>query len=142
MEPKEQNIPELLTPSIENEIETSRFPNFPDRTKARKPVDKTNQGFDFGSAPEMENEIVSSEFGSQFKTNEPKDENNPGFFSEIKLKPAIGNKLTSGQFGSGLPTKNGTMIAVISTYVLLVFANVVLIRNSGDSKESKDVLEP
>ena len=42
---------------------------------------------------------------------------------------------------TGLPTKNGTMIAVISTYVLLVFANVVLFRNSGDSKESKDVLE-
>ena len=43
---------------------------------------------------------------------------------------------------TGLPTAKGTMIAVISTYVGLVFANAVLFRDGGNTKESKDILEP
>ena len=42
----------------------------------------------------------------------------------------------------GLPTKNGTMVVVISTYIILVLANVVLFREDGDKKNGKDILQP
>ena len=36
--------------------------------------------------PKIENAIESSQFGSQFQGKESKEESNPGFFPEVKLK--------------------------------------------------------
>jgi len=50
-------------------------------------------------------------------------------------------QLISGDL-QGLPTAKGTMIAVITTYILLVFVNNVLLRDDGRNKDSKDILQP
>ena len=43
---------------------------------------------------------------------------------------------------SGLPTKNGTLVAVISTYIILVIANMLLFRGNGGKNDNKDILQP
>ena len=64
-----------LTPSMENELESSfpKFPNFPEKIQTKAPSDKSNPGFFSGATPNVENELVSKEFGSEFQTKKPKD---------------------------------------------------------------------
>ena len=42
----------------------------------------------------------------------------------------------------GWPTKTGTMVAVISTYIVLVIANMLLFSDEGSKKDNRDMLPP
>ena len=43
---------------------------------------------------------------------------------------------------SGFPTKSGTLVAVISTYIILVIANMLLFSGDGGKNDNKDILKP
>merc|ERR1712038_1677874 len=50
-------------------------------------------------------------------------------------------QLVSGDL-QGWPTKTGTMFAVISTYIVLVIANMLLFSDEGSKKDNRDMLPP